>query len=124
MNQQTDFGFKRLDVWKMGMNLVNQIYDVTKKFPQEEKFSLTSQLRRAIISVPLNIAEGSNRRTKKDFALFIRIAIGSLMEVMTCLEIALNQKYIQNSEYEKMETEISKLYFKLIGLDKYLIKKI
>jgi len=99
--KKVEYGFYRLEVWKLGMKLVNEIYSVTKKFPNEEKFCLVSQVRRAAISVPLNIAEGSAKRTKKDFASFVRIALGSLMETMTCLEISLEQKYITKNEYEK-----------------------
>jgi len=91
---KVEYSFYRLDVWKLGMSLVNEIYTITKDFPGGEKFCLTSQLRRAVISVPLNIAEGSIKRTKRDFASFVRISLGSLMEVMTCIEIAFNQKYI------------------------------
>ncbi|MDP1884467.1 MAG: four helix bundle protein [Candidatus Moranbacteria bacterium] len=119
---KVEFGFYRLDVWKLGMELVNEIYIVTKKLPPEEKFSLVSQIRRAAVSIPLNIAEGSAKRTKKDFASFVRIALGSLMETMTCLEISLNQKYINDIEYEKFKKLIQELYFKSISLDKFLTK--
>ncbi|MFA7208727.1 MAG: four helix bundle protein [Parcubacteria group bacterium] len=119
---KVEFGFYRLDVWKLGMELVNEIYIVTKKLPPEEKFSLVSQIRRAAVSIPLNIAEGSAKRTKKDFASFVRIALGSLMETMTCLEISLNQKYISDIEHEKFKKLIQELYFKLISLDKFLTK--
>lgn len=105
------------------MKLVNEIYLITKKFPSEEKFSLVSQIRRAAISVPLNIAEGSAKRTKKEFALFVRITPGSLMEAMTCLEISLAQKYIIKSEYESFQNLIQELYFKLFSLDKFLTNK-
>ena len=122
-NKKVEYNFYRLNVWKLGMNLVNEIYVIAKNFPNEEKFGLISQLRRAVISVPLNISEGSIKRTKKDFASFIRISLGSLMEVMTCIEIALNQKYINQKEYEKIQELIQELYFKLIALDKFLISK-
>lgn len=122
MGDDVVYGFKKLDVWKLGMELVNTVYKLTKNFPDEEKFSLTSQLRRATISVPLNIAEGSVKGSKKDFAHFTRIALGSLMEVVACLEIALQQNYIKDSEYQNIDKEIEKLYFKLIGLNKFLKK--
>lgn len=121
--QKVEYGFYRLEVWKLGMQLVDMIYEITKKFPSEEKFSLISQIRRAAVSVPLNIAEGSIKRTKKDFASFIRIALGSLMETMTCLEISLSQKYITMQDYEKSQKLIQELYFKLIALDKFLTNK-
>ena len=104
------------------MNLVNEVYSLTKKFPKEEMFCLTAQLRRAVISVPLNIAEGSAKRTKKDFAYFVRTSLGSLMETMTCIEISLNQKYIIKEENEKIQELVQELYFKLISLDKFLNK--
>lgn len=119
--KKVEYNFYRLEVWKLGMELVNDVYQVTKNFPSEEKFGLTSQIRRAAISVPLNIAEGSTRRTKKDFAQFVRIALGSLMETMTCIEIALNQKYIDKDKYDKIQELIQELYFKLISLDKFLV---
>ncbi|MBU6141686.1 four helix bundle protein [Patescibacteria group bacterium] len=122
MDQYADYSFRKLTVWKLGMDLVNKIYDLTRQFPSDEKFALTSQVRRAAISIPLNIAEGSNRRTKKDFASFVRIALGSLMEVLTCLEISLGQKYINTQKYHDLEKLIQELYFKLIALDKYLTK--
>lgn len=121
--KKVEYSFYRLEVWKLGMNLVNEVYSLTKKFPSEEKFCLIAQIRRAATSIPLNIAEGSIKRTKKDFASFVRIALGSLMETMTCVEIALNQKYIDQSEYEKIQPLIQELYFKLISLDKFLTGK-
>ncbi len=121
-NIKVQYGFYKLDVWQLGIKLVSKTYLITKYFPKEEKFCLTSQLRRAAISVPLNIAEGSIKRTKKNFASFIRIALGSLMEVMTCFEISLNQKYIKQKEYDEFQKLIQELYFKLISLDKFLTK--
>jgi four helix bundle protein len=120
---KVEYGFYRLEVWKLGMNLVSKIYSITKKFPSEEKFGLVSQVRRAAVSVPLNIAEGSIKRTKKDFASFVRIALGSLMETMTCIEISLEQKYISKEEYESFQKIIQELYFKLMSLDKFLVNK-
>ncbi len=122
MGEKVEYSFYKLDVWNLGMGLVKNIYLITKKFPSEEKFALTSQLRRAAVSVPLNIAEGSGKWTKHDFANFIRIAIGSLMEVITCLEISLDQKYINLVDYNRLHAIIQELYFKLIHLDKYLRK--
>ncbi|MEK7188148.1 MAG: four helix bundle protein [Patescibacteria group bacterium] len=115
-----EYQFKKLNVWHLGMELVNEIYKLTKDFPKEEQFSLTSQLKRAIISVPLNISEGATRRSRKEFAQFLRIALGSLVEVMTCLEIALNQKYITEGERNKIDPLLEKLYFQIIALEKSL----
>ena len=120
---KAEYNFYRLEVWKLGMRLVSEIYKLVKRFPDDEKFTLTAQMRRAAISIPLNIAEGSSRRTKKDFASFVRIALGSTMEVVTCIEIAHMQRYIDKSTYENILELIQELYFKLISLDKYLRKQ-
>ncbi|TSC91260.1 MAG: S23 ribosomal protein [Parcubacteria group bacterium Gr01-1014_2] len=123
MENRIEYGFQKLEVWKLARKLVSEIYRITKLFPKEEQFSLSSQLRRAAISVPLNIAEGSARRTKKDFASFIRIAMGSLLEVYTCIEIANDEKYINISDYNKVKSQIQEIYFKLVSLDKFLTGK-
>lgn len=102
------------------MKLVHLIYKETKKFPAEEKFGLSSQIRRAAISIGLNIAKGAGRKTKKDFANFTRNAIGSTLEVIACLRIAEQEKFINN--YLEIEEIIRELYFKLIGLEKFLKK--
>ena len=120
--KKVEYSFYKLDVWKLGMSIVNEIYSMTKNFPNDEKFCLVAQIRRSAISVPLNIAEGSAKRTNKDFANFIRIALGSLMETMTCVEIALEQKYINKEIYDRLSQIIQEEYFKLIALDKFLAK--
>jgi four helix bundle protein len=74
---------KDLDVWKKSMNLVVLIYDITSKFPSDERFGLTSQMRRAAVSIPSNIAEGAARKGDKEFIQFLMIALGSLSEVET-----------------------------------------
>lgn len=77
--------FRDLIVWQQAMALVKQVYLLTKSFPKEETYGLTSQMRRAAVSVPANIAEGSGRGTRKDYQQFLRIAQGSLREVETYL---------------------------------------
>lgn len=116
-----NFRHENLDVWKLSMDLVSRIYLLTEKFPSQENFGLISQLRRAATSISLNIAEGSGRSTKKDFASFIRNAIGSLLEVDTALKISINIKYMDNELYQnEYEELIKELYFKLIKLNKSL----
>ena len=77
-----------LRVWQRGMDLVAEVYEVTREFPQEERFGLTSQMRRSAISVPSNIAEGFGRESNGDFARFLRVAQGSLKELETQLLIS------------------------------------
>ena len=93
--------FKRLEVWKDSMILVKKVYGVTSSFPESERFGLSSQLQRAIVSVASNIAEGSGRGTKRDFINFLNHARGSLYEVMTQLEIAVSLKYTSRENVEK-----------------------
>jgi len=83
-----EFGYERLTVWQKGMDLVESVYLVTRDFPREEVFGLTSQLRRAAVSIPANIAEGYGRKSKVSFAHFARISQGSLYELRTELQIA------------------------------------
>ena len=111
------FNYERLDVWKLAMNLVNKIYDLSKKYPDEEKYGLTLQLKRSVTSVPLNIAEGSIR-SKKEFSQYIRIALGSLVETDTNLKISIMRDFISQNEYDEIAPFIEELYFKLLALHK------
>ena len=90
--------FKELLVWQKSRELVKEIYLVTEKFPKEEQFGLISQLRRAAISIPSNIAEGCGRRTNKDTKRFIEIAQGSSFEVETQLILAYDLGFISKKE--------------------------
>lgn len=104
--------YKELIVWKKSIILVDNIYTITKKFPKEELFGLSSQMRRSATSIPSNIAEGNKRSTKKDYANFITIALGSSAELETQLIIANRQKYISQDTYDKLMnllTEIIKM---------------
>jgi four helix bundle protein len=80
--------FKELNIWKLSRVFCSEIYEVTSTFPDKEKFGLTNQLRRASVSIPSNIAEGSSRKSNKDFSRFLEIAIGSMYEIETQLLIA------------------------------------
>lgn len=87
---------QELRVWQQAMDLVEQIYRVTAEFPDEEKYGLTSQMRRAAVSIPSNISEGAARGSNKDFIRFLFIARGSLSEIETQLLIAQRLSYIQD----------------------------
>lgn len=86
--------FRELDIWVLAMDLVDHVYELINRFPAEERFALCDQLRRAVVSVPSNIAEGFGRETHKDFAHFLVQARGSLYEVETQLEIAVRRGYV------------------------------
>jgi four helix bundle protein len=114
------FKCENLEVYDLSRELIVKIYTITKKFPQSEKYGLRSQVRRSVTSISLNIAEGSGKSTNKNFANFIRIAIGSLIETDTSLKIAMDLNFITSKDYEKIDKLTEKTYFKLIGLHKYL----
>lgn len=90
--------FRELIVWQKAMNMVTEIYRATQAFPSEERFGLTSQLRRAAVSVPSNIAEGQGRLTKGEFRQFLGNAKGSLAEVETQLMISRNLGYLSDPD--------------------------
>lgn len=96
--------YKDLEVWKRSMGLVEEIYKLTAKFPREEKYNLTSQIRRASVSIPSNIAEGRYRNSKKDFVRFLRIAYGSGAELETQLELAKRLFDIKGLYYTKSDS--------------------
>ncbi|MEI6400005.1 MAG: four helix bundle protein [bacterium] len=109
--------YEKLVVWQKSMDFVIFVYEITKKFPKNEDYALTSQIRRAVISVPSNIAEGSRRNTQKDFAHFLTMSLGSLAELDTQIKIAERLKYVSKKEeielYEKL-SEIMRMLNKLI----------
>ncbi len=108
--------FRNLNVYTKSKELVKQIYELLKKFPKEEQFALCDQLRRAVISIPSNIAEGSGRNSQKDQAHFYNIAYGSLMEVFSQLDIACDLGYISQEEFNQLELLINEEAKMLSGL--------
>jgi len=112
------FDFEKLEVYKKALNLAEKIYKVTSNFPECERYGLQGQLRRASVSVSSNIAEGSGRYNKKDFAQFLRIARGSLYECIPLFEISLRVGYIDkniNEEFLSDGNELAKMINGLIG---------
>ena len=122
MSTEKTSSYKKLIVWQKAMNLVTDIYEVTNKFPPHEKFSLTSQIRRAAISIPSNIAEGSGRNTKKDFTQFVHIALGSVAELETQIEIAQRLKFFELKLYQDLEGKIIEIKKMLVALRTSLMK--
>jgi len=98
--------FKDLFVWQKGIELVNNIYKATKKFPKDELYCLTSQIRRAAISIPANIAEGWGRGTTKNYIQFLEISRGSLFELNTLIIISYNQEYISKETCDEVENKL------------------
>jgi four helix bundle protein len=108
--------YKDLIAWQKGMELVAAIYDATHGFPSHEQFGLISQLRRAAVSVPSNIAEGKAHYSNRDFVRFLRHARGSLAEIETQVLIALQRKYLDTETVNKLTQKIDELGRILSGL--------
>lgn len=101
--------FRKLQIWIDGMNLVDDIYNATDKFPKHELFGLASQMQRSATSVPSNIAEGSSKSSNKDFVRFLSISVGSLFELETQVLIAERRGYIDNSQSQDLQNKIIRL---------------
>lgn len=110
--------YRELIVWQKSIDLVTEIYSITSTFPGSERFNLMSQMRRAAVSIPSNIAEGSARRHTKEYMQFIRIAFGSGAELETQLLIAKRLRFLSENDYNTMSaslTEIMKMLNKLLS---------
>ena len=110
--------YKKLEVYTVGKEQVLHVYELLKKFPKEEQFALSDQLRRAVISVPSNIAEGSGRHSSKEQVHFLEIAYGSLREVECQLDIACELGYMTTKELETVIEKADQLGAMIMGLRK------
>ena len=108
--------YKKLEVYTVGKELVLHVYELLKKFPKEEQYALCDQLRRAVVSIPSNIAEGVGRISNKDRAHFIEIAYGSLLEVNCQMDVAKRLGYIAEEELLEMDQKCVELARMLSGL--------
>jgi len=115
--------YKELNVWKKAYDLCLEIYRITKGFPSEERYGLTSQLRRAAVSVPSNIAEGYGRKTTPDYARALYIAYGSICEVETQVLLSHDLHYVTAVEMKSLEEHIGEVERMLKALIKALEKK-
>ncbi len=114
---------EKLEVWKQAVEFVVMIYDRTKNFPPDERFGLTSQIRRASVSIPANIAEGAARQSDKEFIHFLAIAQGSCSEVETELLIALKLGFIDEKDHLELRSASDTNGKMLVGLSKHLRNK-
>jgi len=117
------FRFEKLQVWQDARNFIGDIYKLTSTFPKSETFGLIDQLRRAAVSIALNIAEGSDRKSDKEFKRFLRMAMTSLAEVITALYIAHDQKYITQKEFDTIYVSANKLAARINALINSLKKQ-
>jgi four helix bundle protein len=114
---------EKLEVWGKAIEFVTTLYKSTAAFPSEEKFGLTSQARRAAVSIPANIAEGAARHTTKEFLYFLSIAQGSTSELETELLIARRLGYLEQGVYEDLHAELNTIARMIVGLTQYLKRK-
>ena len=112
--------FRKIQAWQKAHEMTLNIYKITATFPQDERFGLVSQIRRAMASIPTNIAEGAGRETQKDFARFIHIAIGSASEVEYLLLLSNELGYLSKEKYLPLEKDIVEIKRMLYGFGKAL----
>ncbi|MBI5775662.1 MAG: four helix bundle protein [Verrucomicrobia bacterium] len=115
-----EFNFERLETWKKALGLADLVYKLTRAFPDDERFGLVSQMRRATVSVASNLAEGSSRTSRVDFARFVEIATGSIFELVAQAEIAKRQGYLPADSLAELRTQAAELTRMLSGLRRSL----
>ena len=115
--------YRKLTVWNRSHQLVLDLYKLVNLFPKEEQFGLISQIKRAVSSIPANIAEGCGRNSNKDFAQFLNIALGSLNEVTYFILLAKDLKYINIEDYSKLTDECNEIKAMFISLIKKIREK-
>ena len=121
---QYNFSFRKLNVYQISRTLVKDIYGLVNAFPTNEKYALGDQMRRAVVSIPSNIAEGTAKTSPKDQFRFLEISYGSLMELMCQTEIALDLQYINQDQFSLIETEIGDIYKMLSSMQAALKTRI
>ena len=107
---QYNYTYRKLNVYQLSKTLVKDIYGMTAEFPVNEKYALSDQMRRAVVSVPSNIAEGTSKTSPKEQCHFLEISYGSLMELMCQTEIAYDLCYINKDQFYQIEREIGDIY--------------
>ena len=118
------FGFEKLEVYVEARKLVSAIYRLSALFPESERFALSDQIHRAAISITSNLAEGTSRISKREKAHFVEISYGSLMEVLSQLQIALDLGYIQQPQYEELHPAIERLAYALFALRRSFVNEV
>jgi four helix bundle protein len=117
-------GYRDLDAWKQGMDLVEECYRITARFPSAELYGLASQLRRAAVSIPSNIAEGHCRRTTRAYAHHVSIALGSHGECATCIDLSIRLGFLKEPEASHVQLSLNSVRRLLYGLYRSLEAKL
>jgi four helix bundle protein len=121
---KTKPAFKDLDAWQQGMSLVEAIYKATRSFPREELYGLSSQMRRAAVSIPSNIAEGYCRRSTKSYVYHVSVALGSHAELETCLDLTRRLEFLSAADYERFGERTNSVGRLLSGLHRSLEERL
>ena len=116
------FNFEKLEVWQKAINFADSVYTRTRTFPETERFGLTNQMRRAVVSISSNLAEGSSRSSRPDFARFVEIATGSLFEVISQATVSKRQGFLSEADYNQLYSACEKQSKMLSGLRKSLLE--
>lgn len=116
------FSFEKLSVWQKSRQLTLEIYKITKTFPVDERFGLTSQMRRSVISISSNITEGTGRNSSKDKARFTEIAFGSALELLNQIILSKDLEFLSEETYIKLRQNLSEITAMLDGLHKSQLK--
>ncbi|MGC3989616.1 MAG: four helix bundle protein [Chthoniobacteraceae bacterium] len=114
------FNFEKLEAWRKAVEFANSVYRITKDFPADERFGLTNQMRRAAVSISSNLAEGSSRSSKVDYARFTEIATGSVFEIVSQAFIARQQSFLSEADFQTIYQTADELGRMLSGLRNYL----
>src|SRR5438045_3968149 len=117
------FNFEKLETWSEAIAFADLVYTLSRRFPDEERFGLANQMRRAAVSISSNIAEGSSRASRTDFARFVEIATGSLFEVVSQTTVALRRKMIAQNDYNRIYAAAEKQSRMLNGLRRSLSER-
>ena len=111
---------RKLDVWRKSINFAKEIYQATSRFPKQELYGLTAQMRRAAVSIPSNLAEGAARKGSKEFKQFLNIAQGSISELDSQIELALVLSFIDKKTYNRLIEDLNTISKMLYGLSRSL----
>ncbi len=117
------FNFEKLDTWQKAIAFADEVYRLTRNFPSEERFGLTNQMRRAAVSISSNIAEGTSRASRVDYARFVEIATGSVFETVSQSFISRNQGFLSAEDFDCLYTGAAELSRMLSGLRSYLLNE-
>jgi four helix bundle protein len=118
------FKFEKLDVWQSARTFAQTIYKLSQQFPSSESYGLTSQIRRAAVSVALNVAEGCNSGSNKEFNRFLYLSSRSLDEVISCLYLAMDLGYIQKTDFDIVYQGAENLGRQTSGLKRFLVRSV